>query len=246
MKRKMIIAGIVLTLALSGCGTGSTANEGAISTAVGDEVSEKMVNDINALGEITLDDEDQINKLIERYATLTDSQKEAVNNYATLLDAQDRIEELKVEEKAKAEEYLVIERKYYDYIDKAISALKSQAKYPSSLEIETIYIVQETADMVFVSIDYTADNDLGNQKHGTVSTSFGELSGYAISGYVPLLESDTIKTLAEKLISGTHEDYQVKIGEDFYAASEDVDSKDAKFAFKVNLEDFVAQGHSLN
>lgn len=62
-----------------------------------DEVSQKIIDDINSIGEVTLDDADLIAKITSSYATLTDAQKEQVSNYKVLLDAQDEIEKLQAE-----------------------------------------------------------------------------------------------------------------------------------------------------
>ena len=59
-----------------------------------DPVSQKMVEDINAIGEVTKEDEAQIRKLLERYATLTEKQKEQVSNYNVLLEAEDYLDQI--------------------------------------------------------------------------------------------------------------------------------------------------------
>lgn len=65
-----------------------------------DEVSQKMMDDINAIGTVEISDEEAIEKAEKLYATLTDKQKEQVNNYADLLNARDELDKL-LEEKAK-------------------------------------------------------------------------------------------------------------------------------------------------
>jgi hypothetical protein len=49
------------------------------------------MDDIDSIGEVSLDDEELINGIMENYKTLTDNQKEQVNNYIDLLNAQDNI-----------------------------------------------------------------------------------------------------------------------------------------------------------
>ncbi len=49
------------------------------------------MDDIDSIGEVSLDDEELINVIMENYKTLTDNQKEQVNNYIDLLNAQDNI-----------------------------------------------------------------------------------------------------------------------------------------------------------
>ena len=50
-----------------------------------DEVSQKMMDDINAIGTVEISDEETIEKAEKLYGTLTDKQKEQVNNYADCL-----------------------------------------------------------------------------------------------------------------------------------------------------------------
>jgi|GEM_PF-4022103 len=59
-----------------------------------DEVSQKVIDDINSIGEVDLSDEQLIEKIESTYATLTDKQKEQVSNYADLLKAKDEMEKL--------------------------------------------------------------------------------------------------------------------------------------------------------
>lgn len=84
MKRK-IIYGVILSWLLVGCGKV-------------DPVSEKMMNDINSIGEVTIEDEELINNLLDIYATLTEKQKEQVDNYVVLLEAENSLDELKKQE----------------------------------------------------------------------------------------------------------------------------------------------------
>ena len=65
-----------------------------------DEVSQKMMDDINAIGTVEISDEETIEKAEKLYDTLTDKQKEQVNNYADLLNARDELDKL-LEEKAR-------------------------------------------------------------------------------------------------------------------------------------------------
>jgi len=59
-----------------------------------DPVSQKMIDDIESIGDVTEEDEAIIKKLLERYSTLTDQQKEQVSNYNILLEAEDKIDQL--------------------------------------------------------------------------------------------------------------------------------------------------------
>lgn len=72
MKKMFVSLCIISTvLFLVGCGT--------------DEVSQKVMDDIDSIGEVTLDDAALISKITNSYATLTDSQKNQVKNYKVLL-----------------------------------------------------------------------------------------------------------------------------------------------------------------
>ena len=113
MKKKFcVVLALILVFSLCGCGSEESASSSETSI---DPVSQKMIDDINSIGEVTLEDEDLINKLTERYASLTDAQKSQVTNYATLLTASDELEK-KIKEDNKpidlsisnAEEYLKI------------------------------------------------------------------------------------------------------------------------------------------
>lgn len=74
---------VILSFALTGCGK--------------DAAAQKVQDDINSIGEVTLDDESLIEETYETYNTLTDKQKNQVDNYADLLAAKDKIDELKTE-----------------------------------------------------------------------------------------------------------------------------------------------------
>ena len=63
-----------------------------------DEVSQSVMNDIDSIGEVTLDDAELIEKTISRYSTLTEKQKNQVKNYSVLLDAEDQLRQLQQNE----------------------------------------------------------------------------------------------------------------------------------------------------
>ena len=56
-----------------------------------DEVSKKVMDDIDSIGEVELSDQQLIERIESTYATLTDKQKEQVTNYAVLLNARDNL-----------------------------------------------------------------------------------------------------------------------------------------------------------
>ena len=88
IKQCVEISLIISSVLLSGCASKI------------DEVSQKMMDDINAIGTVEISDEEAIEKAENLYATLTDKQKEQVNNYADLLNDRDELDKL-LEEKAK-------------------------------------------------------------------------------------------------------------------------------------------------
>ncbi len=168
-KKKIIICSIILLVVITIIvsifiikPTGKDSN----SSGATDEVAQKMVDDINAIGDVTLDDEELITKLVERYNSLTDEQKKQVNNYATLLNASDKLDTLVKEDNkpinlstANAEEYLKINaysqnyeetvrpglgwKDYYYYFDLAcdVSAKKNYyfENVNMTIKIELVY-----------------------------------------------------------------------------------------------------------
>lgn len=71
-----------------------------------DPVAQKIAEEIENLGTVTLSDEDKIEKIYDEYNTLTDSQKKQVKNYVDLLNARDSI----VEQKEQAEKLYLEEQ----------------------------------------------------------------------------------------------------------------------------------------
>ena len=155
---KKLVVGIVMVFCISLVGCGSS----------GDGVSQKMVDDINALGDITLEDETEIEKLIDRYATLTDEQKAAVKNYVDLLDAQDKIEEIKNGKEAEesAEKDAVLNKENTQVALAVVKQLKKQLKHPDTLKLYDVQTIKGNVDgidqsVILVLVDYEADNDMG-------------------------------------------------------------------------------------
>ena len=84
MKKKILLSLLLLNIfACSVMGRGKP-----------DEVSTKMMNDIDAIGEVTIEDEETINNLQETYAILTDKQKNQVKNYSKLLEAKEQLDQI--------------------------------------------------------------------------------------------------------------------------------------------------------
>lgn len=135
MKKKHIFIIFPIMLLLTACG----------ATKI-DEVSQKMINDIDSIGEVTLDDEETINKLIDRYSTLTDDQKNQVSNYATLLNAADELEKL-IEEDNKPIELTVDNAEEYLVFDVYSSNLEEEAKNSGFGWKDYYYYYDVTADV---------------------------------------------------------------------------------------------------
>ena len=117
----IILAGMLSSISLTGC-------------AKIDEVSQKMMDDINAIGTVEISDKDAIEKAENLYGTLTDKQKEQVNNYADLLNARDELDKL-LEEKAKkdAEEAEKAKQEYEQKFNKIVDIITQGAvNYPLS------------------------------------------------------------------------------------------------------------------
>lgn len=151
-----------------------------------DPVAQKVIDDINALGEITLDDKSSIEKITETYATLTDEQKNQVTNYIDLINAKDRIEELEMTEKnsldAKASEIPEC------FLIEACNELKSSCSNSESFEINSIEYTDlvtwgtydkssglrdmyKDEEVYFIRIEFSGENGFG----GTASeTAYGE------------------------------------------------------------------------
>ena len=72
-----------------------------------DEASQKVIDEINALGQISLDDEEKVNSVYEEYRSLSEKQKNHVTNVSTLISAKEEIARLKgkqLEEEKRIEE----------------------------------------------------------------------------------------------------------------------------------------------
>lgn len=114
MKRlSFILAIVIFTMTACSGNTGSTSSDDNKVSI--DPISQKMIDDIDSIGEVTLEDENLISKLTERYTSLTDAQKSQVTNYAMLLTASDELERLIKEDNkpielttSNAEDYLNI------------------------------------------------------------------------------------------------------------------------------------------
>lgn len=155
-----------------------------------DEVSQKMMDDINAIGTVEISDEETIEKAEKLYGTLTDKQKEQVNNYADLLNARDELDKL-LEEKAKkdaeeADRLAEEERKAEEekaekerqeklasytpevkYCARAIITVKRALKNPDSMVVHSFYY-GKTDNGESVNLDVTSENGFGGSNRDTL------------------------------------------------------------------------------
>lgn len=230
MKKTIIlILSVVITLVITSCG--EIKSDGDQQQV--DLVSQKVMDDINSIGEVSLEDEELINNILETYKTLTDNQKEQVENYVDLLNAQDKITQLKKEQELadteEKEEYLSIEREYYSVIEKAITKLKSECKFPETLVIKEIIYDSFTSGSIYIS--YSAENELGNTVSGYYNYGVG--TGVGIDG------ADYYDTVRQVAI-GNNSKFSYKIGNNFYSQDEEI-GENTRFIFIVDLEDFESK-----
>ncbi len=139
---------------------------------------------ISAIGEVTLDSKDSIEKAEGYYNALTDKQKEQVENVAILVDARKRydklVEEAKAEEEARAaeeaqetaemteEEEIVLQ-----YVLNYARGLKS----PRSLKINDAWFRWQYTGVAVVVVSISAENSYG----GTVEKTIGNVTGFVLS-----------------------------------------------------------------
>ena len=94
MRKLLLIALFIVAIGLTGCGEKI------------DPAAEEVMKDIETIGEVTVTDEDLINRISEAYDKLTAEQKAQVTNYDELEDAKEKLEEAKVQEQKEYEEWL--------------------------------------------------------------------------------------------------------------------------------------------
>lgn len=155
--KKGILLAIIMCLLLTGCGK--------------DPLSQQLIDDIAALGEITLEDEKAIIELENTYISMTDKQKNQVDNYIDLYNAKKEIEKLKEEEEARiqaeeeariqAEEALMSSTPYKEAI-MIISDLKSRLYNPDSFQLRLVAHKKiENSIYDYFYIEYGGMNKIG-------------------------------------------------------------------------------------
>ncbi len=243
--RKRIISVLIvlvfLTVGFAGCGE---------KTVEIDPVSQKVIADIQDLGEITLDDQAAIEKIEKTYTNLTDDQKKQVNNYIDLLNARDTLDALLLEEANRVSEFHRVTRNFYPLLDKMVSSVKTTLKNPSTLVIHNIYVatdeLYENEDDVLevffsdhrnfpvsVEMSYSANNDVG----GAVYLK-KNLSAHILS--TP--ENPTITVLDQTFFFedylGSYEANETEI-EGIYKYT--TKNGKSRYFFEVDVEDFLNQ-----
>ena len=234
-----IILVIIMVLSLSACGKKEKSKP--------DAVAQKMIDDINSIGDVTVDDEDLINRLLSTYSTLTEKQKESVNNYAILLEAQDKLVEIKKkkaedeskkeeEEQANKDKQFENQRKYYKLAQEGIDAIKSNTKHPGTFHVTGVFVTI-TADGKYnmVDVEFEAENDFGN----SVST-------YAryTADLLTIQADDKAKNFYlsdESRLSGSAGSDFVKVEDNSYTYDL---GAGRYYAFKLDLIDYTNQGYS--
>ena len=219
MKRKLVLITVVFILGLTGCGKV-------------DEVSQKVSDDIDSIGEVTLDDERRITDIEEIYSTLTDKQKNQVENYKQLLDARDELNNLLSMKEQEKEEILSIQRQFYDNIDVAIEYLKSKAKNPSSLNVSEIIVTSKPmafSQPLTIYIKYTAQNGFGNDVKGVFLYWYEEGVG---------TDADEFYDTAKKIVEGNSKSVHNKIADNFYSTVTKDDIDIGESYFLVDLDDY--------
>lgn len=108
MKTKKVFALILAPILLTGCNTR-------------DEIAQKMIDDIEAIGDVNIYDEDAINKAEALYNTLTENQKNQVTNYIKLVEARRQIDIL-IAQKEKSDA-AKIEDEYQENYNKVVELI---------------------------------------------------------------------------------------------------------------------------
>lgn len=188
-----------------------------------DPVAQRIMDEITAIGEVELQDEEAINDIMKTYETLTDKQKDQVKNYIDLLEAKDTIEEIKNNEK---EKYLSIEREFYPSIEKAIHNLELACIFPESLVIKEVIYKQGAVSFVYIS--YEAKNQVGSMSSGHFSYNIDTDYGLSINDYSKVRQMATGEFLL---------DFPYKIADNFQSDSEEI-NEDSSFVFIVDLDDY--------
>lgn len=165
MKKVYCLFVILILTLLCGCGT--------------DPVAQKVMDDIESIGEVEISDKEKIEDISETYKELTEKQKNQVKNYADLLEAQDKIKEL---EDAAIKEML--SKPEYAAAVEASQFLKNTLYNPDSFRITYIGYntfvydsIEDSKGTFLLKIEYTGENALGGT---AIATKIFEIFDYKI------------------------------------------------------------------
>ncbi|SNU04600.1 hypothetical protein SAMN06297422_101142 [Lachnospiraceae bacterium] len=177
-KKTKLIVGIVVAVLICGAVGGGVfailSNKSGLFNDKNksvDPVAQKMIEDIDSIGDVSLDDEELIMKLTERYSSLTDEQKGQVTNYATLLTASDELEKL-VQEDNKPIELTVDNAEEYLKIDVHTDNLEETTRPGLTKKGDYYYYFDVTCDVSPMKSYYFEDVKLSVKWN----LSFGELT----------------------------------------------------------------------
>lgn len=257
-KKYSTVMVLILCVLLSGCG-GNRIGTNITSKNI-NPVSQKVIDDIAALGDITVDDEEAIERIEELYVTLTDEQKNQVSNYIDLLNAKDTIRELRanqeVAEKQKFSKSLEVQRLYYPELQNAINVFGKNLKKRLTLEVFDIVVVVYTNDIttgtyvtdmsavssgIDMGIYYSAENGFGTQVTG--EARLNKLNGvnqwsvneFYSNGYQDIADMVDGKNRTEYCLE--REDYPGMRFEKLVTVE--------KVYFRLDMKDFIEQGYTI-
>lgn len=157
--KKYIFLLILTAFLFSGCGT--------------DPLSSQMIQDIKNIGDVTLEDEEIIEKSEETYSEMTDKQKNQVKNYIDLKNARDKLDELKEEAAKEAEEALleIISSKPYSSAISFCKLIKDSLINPDSFKLKEV-LYRDLDYYYYCLINYTGENRLGGTASGRYIVRF--------------------------------------------------------------------------
>ena len=140
-KRILLLLAVVLCVSLCACG--------------GNKI-ENLIEDIAALEgkEITLADEELIDKIYDKYFALTEEEKTQITNYDILEEAGTRVNFLSEQQSTMQNAPIIVE----EYI-------KSCLKTPSAMQVvkTEVYASKDDCFGAFVRMQYTGENAFGGK-----------------------------------------------------------------------------------
>lgn len=216
---KFIIS-IMILVCCSGCGEKEI-----------DPLSKDTMDKIDTIGEVTIEDQDLIDSLMETYAGMTDNQKEQVKNYVTLKNAKESLDKLVATENEKKFEK---QRPYYENVQTAINTAKNNMKHPASFKVGGVIVLVSPPSLSSewsVFIEYESENDLGNSvsDYGEVSAGMPDYFGTKYADRYLDYEND-IKNTDDPNLEDNEYTYENANGT-FYV-------------FKLDFDDYISQGYS--